>query len=417
MSKYDKNKIFQFVLLIIGIVILFCFKYNSSQLNTIQRINEISNANNINQKNVSPEELYNETWNIIKNNYYKKDLNEQNWTRWRKKYKNQIKTQQDANIAINTMLASLNDPYSKFLSKEEFEEQNNSINSKLYGIGINIASISGKIYVINVLKGTPADNQEILSGDIILKINNTDISGESLYYAAQLIRGDKNAVLELELLRGNEILNKSIKREEIKVKTVEAKKLDENIGYIRISSFIGLDTTKEFVVALNRLKDTKGLILDLRGNSGGLFQNAIIIANLFLKHGTIVRVIARHDKKNIYKATHDGCIYEKPLAILIDEDSASASEILSSALHDNNRAVLIGTRTFGKGLVQKVFPMPNQTGLNITIARYLTPNGKDINNTGIKPDYYVTIAHNDFINNNDPQLNQAKTYLEKEFSK
>ena len=315
------------------------------------------------------------------------------------------------------MLASLDDSYSKFMSEIEFSEQSNAINSKLYGIGINIASISGKIYIANVVENAPAYNQGVRSGDIILRVNGIDVSGQSIYHVAQLIKGNLNAYVTLELLRGSEKLEKTIKREEIKVKTIDYKKLSDDIGYIRISSFIGLDTSKEFIIALNRLKESKGLILDLRGNAGGLFQNAIVISNLFMKKGAIVNVIARHGKKNTYSATDDGCIYDNPLVVLIDNYSASATEILSSALKDNNRAVLIGTKTYGKGLVQKVFALPNKTGMNLTIARYLTPNGIDINKSGIKPDYYVNISHNDFINNIDSQLNYAKKYLEKEIEK
>ena len=195
------------------------------------------------------------------------------------------------------------------------------------------------------------------------------------------------------------------------------KKITDDIGYIRISSFIGMDTSKEFIIALNRLKDSKGLILDLRGNAGGLFQNAIIISNLFLKKGDIVNVIARQGKKNTYSASDDGCIYDNPLVVLVDGTSASASEILSSALQDNNRAILIGTKTYGKGLVQKVFSLPNKSGMNLTIARYLTPNGIDINKTGITPDYVVTFSHNDFMNNIDSQLVFARQYLENEIKK
>ena len=230
-----------------------------------------------------------------------------------------------------------------------------------------------------------------------------------------MIRGDLDGILDLELLRGNEKFSKTVKREEIKVKTIDAKKITDDIGYIRISSFIGVDTPKEFIIALNRLKETKGLILDLRGNSGGLFQNAIMISNLFMNKGTIVNVIARQGKKNTYSAQNDGCIYENPIVVLIDSDSASASEILSSALRDNSRAVLVGTRTYGKGLVQKIFSLPNKSGMNLTIARYLTPNGIDINRKGIEPDYTVNFSHSDFINDIDPQLNFAKQYLEKNF--
>ena len=414
-KKQNKNKIQQFTLLFLGVVVLFLFSHTDFKIKQIKRINDVSGINILNEKKVQPRELFLDCWQIIRANYYSSDLNEQNWARWKKRYLHQIKTQEDAYVAINSMLASLDDSYSKFMSEEEFSEQNNAINSKLYGIGINIASLSGKIYIVNVLENAPAYNQGIRSGDIILKVNGQDVNGQSIYHVAQLIRGEINANLELELLRGTDKFAKSVKREEIKIKTIDYKKLTDDIGYIRISSFIGMETSKEFIVALNRLKDTKAMIIDLRGNSGGLFQNAIVISNLFMKKGVIVNVIARQGKKNVYSASDEGCIYDNPLVVLIDDYSASASEILSSALKDNNRAVLIGTRTFGKGLVQKVFSLPNKSGMNLTIARYLTPKGVDINKKGIEPDYYVSFSHKDFINNIDTQLVYAKNYLEKNF--
>ena len=416
-GKFNNQKIKHFSMLFISIIVLFLISYHDIKLKQTKRINNISGINIINEKAVSPKGLFLESWQIIKSNYYQADLNEQNWVKWKRRYLSKIKTNEDANIAINSMLASLDDSYSKFMSQEEFSAQNNAINSKLYGIGINIASISGKIYIANVIENAPAYNQGIRSGDIILKVNGIDVSGQSIYQVAQLIRGDINANLSLELLRGNERFEKIVKREEIKVKTIDYKKITDDIGYIRISSFIGLNTSKEFIIALNRLQDTKGLILDLRGNSGGLFQNAIVISNLFMKQGTIVNVIARQGKINTYSATDEGCIYNNPLVVLIDGTSASASEILSSALKDNKRATLIGTRTYGKGLVQKVFSLPNKSGMNLTIARYLTPNGDDINQKGVSPDYTIMFNHSDFINNIDPQLAYAKKYLENEIEK
>ena len=409
----NKNKLKKSILVLTSILVLFSITYNNYKTREIKRINDISEVNIINNKEVSSKELFLDSWQIIKSNYYKNNLNKQNWNKWKKRYIHQIKTDEDAYVAINTMLASLDDSYSKFMSKEEFMAQNSAINSKLYGIGINIASISGKIYIINVLENAPAYIAGIRSGDIILKVNGEDVNGQTIYHVARLIRGDVNQSLELELLRGSEKFSKTVKREEIKIKTIDYKKITDNIGYIRVSSFIGADTPKEFIIALNRLKDSKGLILDLRGNSGGLFQNAIMISNLFMKKGVIVNVIARQGKKNVYSAQSAGCIYENPVVVLIDNSSASASEILSSALRDNSRAVLVGTRTYGKGLVQKIFSLPNQSGMNLTIARYLTPKGVDINKKGIEPDFKVTFSHNDFINNIDPQLLYAQRYLEK----
>lgn len=361
--NFKKENIKQFIVLFLSVVLLALISYKNHPKHTIARIKANSNIDLINDETKSPKELFLNCYHTIKHDYYLSDLNKQNFSRWKKRYSNEIKTPEDATVAIDTMLASLNDSYSRFMSEEEFLSQNNAINSKLYGIGINIALLGGKTYIINVLEGAPAYNAGIKRGDIILKVDNVDIKGQSLNQIAQLIKGEVNKSLELELLRGNEKFIKSVRREEIKIKTIDYKTFDNNLGYIRISSFIGASTAADFVIALNRLKDTNGLILDLRGNSGGLFQNAVIISNLFIKKGVIVSVIARQNKKNVYSAKNEGCIYSKPLVVLIDEDTASASEIVSSALRDNNRAVLIGTRTYGKGLVQKIYSMPNKTGL------------------------------------------------------
>ena len=403
------------ITLLLIFVLFFITTHKEIETKHINRVNNLSETNIINERQVSPKQLFYEAWVNIKNNYYNPHLNKQNWAKWKKRYLNKIKTQEDAYVAINSMIASLDDSYSKFLSEEEFKEQNSAINSKLYGIGINIASYSGKIYIANVIENAPAYIADIRTGDIILKVNGTNTNGVSIYEVAKLIRGEVNQPLTLELLRGNDKFVKVLKRQEIKIKTIESKKLTDKIGYIRISSFIGQDTPKDFVLALNKLSDTKGLIVDVRGNSGGLFQNAIVISNLFMKTGNIVSVVARTGKTNVYNAKDEGCIYENPIVVLIDSNSASSSEILASALRDNKRATLIGTKTFGKGLVQKVFSMPNKTGMNLTIAKYLTPNGTDINKNGITPDYTVTLSHDDFINNNDSQLNYARTYLEKMF--
>ncbi len=363
---------------------------------------------------LEPEKLFLQTWSLIKSNYWDDDLNNQNWTRWKRRYLHKIKTQEDAYIAINTMLASLNDPYSRFLNKNEFEEQNTTIDSKIYGIGVNIVSVSGKIYIMSVIKGAPADFGGLKPGDMILKINGNDIGGDNLFQAANYIKGGLNSMVELEILREGKRLVKKIKRAEIKIKTVESEILDKQIGYIRIVSFISSNAPVEFIDALNKIKDTDALVLDLRGNTGGLFQNAVFVTNMFLNKGEIVRVIGRNGKGGSYAAENKDYIYDKPLVVLVDGESASASEIVSSALKDNNRAIIVGTKTYGKGVVQKIYSMPNHTGLNLTVARYLTPNGCDINKKGVEPDYLVEITRDDFEKNNDSQLNFAKNILQNE---
>lgn len=397
----------------------FLYFQNSQNYSVLPSENSIK----IEDTNIAPKELFNQTWSLIKSSYFDDDMNEQNWTRWKKRYSHKIKTEEDAYVAINTMLASLNDPYSKFLSKNEFEEQNTTIDSKIYGIGINIVSISGKIYIMSVIKGAPADIQGLKSGDMILKINGNDIKGGSIFQAANYIKKapdgseNKDSLVELEILRNGKKIVKKIKRAEIKIKTVESETLDKEIGYIRIVSFISSSTPIEFIDALNKIKDTKALILDLRGNTGGLFQNAVFVANMFLQKGDIVRVIGRDGKGSAYSAEDKDYVYDKPLVVLVDGESASASEIVSAALKDNNRATIIGTKTFGKGVVQKIYPMPNSTGLNLTIARYLTPSGNDINKRGITPNYFVEITRDDFEKNNDSQLNFAKNIIKNELER
>ena len=171
--------------------------------------------------------------------------------------------------------------------------------------------------------------------------------------------------------------------------------------------------TTEFVEALDKTQNCQGLILDLRGNSGGLMPNAVVIADMFLTQGHIVSIVDREKQKSVIDAQSKPYAINKPLVILIDEGTASASEILSGALKDNHKAILVGKKTFGKGMIQKIYPLPNQTGMNLTIAKYLTPKGYDINQKGISPDYEINYTEDDFIKDKDPQLDEAKKIIKK----
>ena len=366
----------------------------------------------INNEEIAPQKLFDKTWKVINREYYEPSLNNQNWYRWKEHYRNKIKTDEDARVAIDTMIASLNEPYTRFMPKKDFEDLTTSITSKIYGIGVNIYSNAGKIEMFNVMPATPADFAQLKQGDIITAVNGKDINGMNVSDVAAIVRGPENSVVELTILRNNKKLTKKIKRKEIKIKRVKSSVLDNHIGYIQILSFMSGTTPNEFLEALENTKNTDSLILDLRGNTGGLLDNAVFIADMFINNGTIVDIIYRNGYKKSIKAQDEHLGMHKPVVVLVNGASASASEILSGALKDTHKATLVGRKTFGKGLVQKVVPLPNQTGVNVTIARYLTPNGTDINKLGIKPDIEVGNEFDFFVGNQkDEQLEKAKEVL------
>jgi len=405
-----KKQIAIFIVLVLMLIV-----FNRLLMGGFAVNSTIGNGNTddlLNTEQVKSQKLFDKSWKIIKTNFYDSKLNEQNWKRWKKHYENQIKTDADADVAINTMLESLDDPYSRYLDKQKYAEQNTSINSKLTGIGVNITSIAGKIQVVGVLEGTPAFYGGIKKNDIFLKVNNKDISGIKASDVADLVRGPENTIVTLTLLRKHKIITKQIKRKEIKIKTVKSS-VQNDIGYIQILSFIGTTTSDEFVEALQKTIKTKGLIIDLRGNTGGLLPNAVFIANMFIDKGPLVSIVGRSGYKMNINAQSTDYVVNKPMLVLVDGGSASASEILSGALKDYHKATLIGTRTFGKGMVQKIIPMQNETGLNLTIAKYLTPLGHDINKKGIAPDIEVKLSDKDLLKNNDVQLAKAKTVMAK----
>lgn len=360
----------------------------------------------------TPIELYDNVWRLINSKYVDQTNNEQDWGKWRHKYDNVIKTNEDAYVAIDTMVASLNDPYTKFLNPKEFADETGSIKGSLKGIGIQIGVKDGKLMVIAPIEDTPAEKAGLLADDEILAIDGKSTKGITVDKAADQIRGEEGTQVTLLVKRkDSEPKTYTITRAEIEIKSISQKipdniKMPKDIGYIRLSSFISRNASKEFQQILTNSPDKKAFIVDLRSNPGGLLSNAIYISDMFLDGGAIVSTVDRDGYKETSRASR-GVLTKKPLVVILDKGSASASEIFSGAMKDNKRAVLIGTQSFGKGLVQEINKLPNNAGINITIQKYLTPNGTDIHKKGITPDIVVELTEEDIKNRNDVQLKKA----------
>lgn len=360
----------------------------------------------------TPVELYDNVWRLINTKYVDPTNNEQDWGKWRHKYDNVIRTDEDAYVAIETMVASLNDPYTKFLDPKEFSDETGSIKGSLKGIGIQIGVKDGKLMVIAPIEDTPAEKAGLLADDEIIAIDGRSTKGITVDKAADQIRGEEGTQVRLLVKRKDlEPREYTITRAEIEIKSV-SQKIPENINmpkdicYIRLSSFISRNASKEVSDILQNSPYKKAFIIDLRSNPGGLLSNAIYISDMFLNGGAIVSTVDRDGYKETQKATR-GVLTTKPLVILVDKGSASASEIFSGAMKDNKRAVIVGTQSFGKGLVQEINKLPNNSGINITIQKYLTPNGTDIHKKGITPDVLVEFTEEDVKNKNDVQLKRA----------
>lgn len=361
--------------------------------------------------------LYDMVWKIVNSKFLDGTKNGQDWQRWRYKYDDKIKSPEDAYVAIETMVASLNDHYTKFLTPKEFTEEQNSIKGSLCGIGVQIGVRDGKILVISPIEDTPGDKAGLKPEDEILEIDGVSTKDLTVDKAAEKIRGKKGTEVKLLIKRkGVENKTYTIVRDDIVIKSVSVKlpdnfKLDDKIGYIRLSSFMGKNSGNDFKQELIKLKDKEGIIIDLRANTGGLLTNALEIADMFLSDEIIVSTVDRDNYKDTSKSGRS-YISDQPLVILINKGSASASEILSGALKDNHRALLIGENSFGKGLVQEVKSLtPFGAGLNITVQKYLTPNGTDINKKGIAPDIEVKLTEQNIKDKDDVQLKKAQDVL------
>ena len=315
--------------------------------------------------------------------------------------------------AINGLLQSL-DPYSAYMSPKSYKGMQTDTKGEFGGLGIEIGMVSGVIKVISPIDGTPAANAGIKAGDYIVRINGAQVQGKSLTEAVELMRGPIGSSIKLTVRRKNKkkALEFKIVRAVIEVKSVQAKLIGDKkeIGYLRLKSFNENSDEQLFENINNFEKNNNlaGYILDLRNNPGGLLNQAISVSDFFLNDGEIVSTKGRKisETRKFFSKKGDG-INGKPLIVIINTGSASAAEIVSGALKDHKRAIILGERSYGKGSVQSIIPLRNGGGLRLTISKYYLPSGKSISEVGVMPDIFVEEKGNDFKINTDTD-NQLK---------
>ena len=317
-----------------------------------------------------------------------------------KEYVDEINQSESMDSAINGLLQSL-DPYSAYMSPEILSEMQTETSGRFGGLGIEVSMESGVVKVISPIDDTPAFNAGIKAGDYIVKINDIQVQGKSLSEAVDLMRGPVGSGIELTVRRRGEkkALIFNIVREVIQIQSVKSDLLEKNIGYIRLTSFNenSGDQIKKKIQELEKKKEVKAYILDLRNNPGGLLSQAIKISDFFLENGEIVSTKSRKQSENRKWFAKQGDLTNgKTLIVMINYGSASASEIVAGALKDHKRAILLGENSFGKGSVQSIIPLKNDGAIRLTVAKYYLPSGKSISEVGVSPDIEIDEENDDF---------------------
>ncbi|WP_347273107.1 carboxyl-terminal processing protease CtpC [Leptolyngbya sp. FACHB-17] len=346
----------------------------------------------------SPKELVDEVWQVIDRNYVDATFNQVDWKSVRSQYLNRsYKDKTEAYKSIREMLKRLGDPYTRFMDPDEFRNMQIDTSGELTGVGIQLAADekTKKLTVISPIEGSPASAAGVQAKDIIQQIDGKSTEGMDVNKAVTLIRGPVNTQVKLTVLRGTQQLEFNLKRAKIEIHPVRASVQQSptgKVGYIRLVQF-SANAAPEMREAIQKLEkeNVTGYVLDLRSNPGGLLYASVDIARMWVPKGGIVSTVDRQGISDKEEA-NGRALTDKPLVVLVDGGSASASEILSGAIQDNKRGTIVGTKTFGKGLVQSVRSLGDGSGMAVTIAKYLTPKGRDINKHGIDPDVVVELS-------------------------
>ncbi len=319
--------------------------------------------------------------------------------------------------AIRGVLKALGDPFTSFLDPKTAEIFSADISGSFEGIGARVEQAeNGGVRLIQVFPGSPAEKAGLQDGDIIIAVDGQDITGLTLLEQVALIRGPAGSKVTLTIVREGvrDPFDVVVTRGRIEIPIIEYRMLEGNLAYIKFSEFNALGTRKVREALRELMKEEpKGLIFDIRGNPGGFLHIAIGVTSQFLPEGEVILVERWKDgREKVYRSEGDGIAVDIPMVVLVDRGSASASEILAGALQDHGRAVIIGERTFGKGSVQQSFELSDGSELRVTIARWLTPNGREIHQKGIEPDIPVEVTDEDKAAGRDPVLERAIEYFQ-----
>ena len=346
----------------------------------------------------SPKELIDEVWQLIDRNYVDATFNQVDWREVRRDYLGRAYgSREDAYVAIREMLEQLEDPYTRFMDPQEFRNMQIDTSGELTGVGIQLSQDeeTNELIVVSPIEDTPAFEAGVMARDVITEIDGQSTEGMDVNAAVNLIRGPVGSEVVLTIRRDEEEIEFTLSRARIEIHPVRFTYQDSSIGgigYIRLTQF-SANAAEEMRDAIQELEqeNVSGYVLDLRANPGGLLYSSIDIARMWLDEGTIVSTVDRQGVADREQA-NGRALTDLHMVVLVDGGSASASEILSGALQDNQRAVLVGTQTFGKGLVQSVRGLGDGSGIAVTVAKYLTPSGRDINQAGIAPDVVVELT-------------------------
>lgn len=315
--------------------------------------------------------------------------------------------------AIKGMTSALNDPYTVFMNKKEYEQFNTQTEGNYSGVGLQVQAKDDNIVVVDVFEDSPSKKAGVLPKDVIEKVEGKDVTGKELEKAVSLMKGKEGTEVTLTLYRENKgNFDVKLKRAKINLVTIKGEVLDNNVGYIQVTMF-DENTAKNFENKIKELQDKgiKSLIVDLRGNPGGLLDECVdMVSNFVPKDKVIVSTVDKYKNKKEYKSK-GGIAIGLPLTILTNEGTASASEIFSGAIRDYKIGTLVGKKTFGKGVVQTMLDTGDGTALKVTVSKYYTPNGENIHHTGIKPDieveYSDALRQKPYDRNTDPQFSKA----------